>query len=242
MAIAREELERLYSTMSVQEIADALDMKKSTVYYWIRKYNIVTRNRTEAQKLYIDKTGRHQRTGKQHNDATRAKIGEGLRRFWDSDEGQGNREELSRLRSREWEKKSVGDKQKALDRLRNASRPSSDELSSFGSTFLSFLEAKGASARAKVKIVDKHFSDIVLERDKIVVEFVLPTSVYGDDAARITKARYDRLADQLVAAGYRVLIVVDKSNHTSQARCQRLYESLVEFRDKKTKDSLTVAS
>jgi AcrR family transcriptional regulator len=242
MAISREELEQLYIKMSVQEIADTLGMKKSTVYYWIRKHGIQTRNRTEAQKLYVDRTGQHQRSGKKHDDATRAKIGEGLRRFWDSEDGQENRQQLSDLRSAEWKTKSTGDKRKVLDRLRNASRPSSDELSRIGSAFLSFLEAKGESAKAKVGLVDRHLSDLVLERDKIIIEFVLPTAVYGDEAARATEARYTRLVNHLVSIGYRVLIVIDKSNHISQARCQRIYESLVEFRDKNTKDRLTVES
>lgn len=242
MPISRKELERLYTTMSVQEIADTLGMKKSTVYYWIRKHEIQTRDRTEAQKLYVDRTGQHQRSGKKHDEDTRARIGEGLRKFWDSDEGQENRTQLSQLRTKEWGKKSDADRRKVLDRLRNATRPSSDELSAFGSAFLSFLEVKGESAKAKVRLVDKHLSDLVLERNKIVLEFVLPTSVYGEEAARATEARYDRLVRSLSSAGYRVLIVIDKSNHVSRARCQRLYESLVQFRDKNTKDTLTVES
>lgn len=242
MPIDRNELERLYVSMSVQEIADVLGMKKSTVYYWIRKYEIKMRDRTTAQKLYVDRTGTHQRSGKKHDETTRAKIGEGLRRFWDSDEGQNNREELSKLRSKEWKDKSAGDKQKVLDRLRNATRPGPHELSSFGSAFLSFLTAQGESARTKIRLVDRHLSDIILERDMLVIEFVLPTSVYGENAAQITEARYDRLVDQLLSVGYRVLVVIDKSNHISQARCQRLYESLVEFRDKKSEERLTVES
>lgn len=226
----------------MQEIADHLGMKKSTVYYWFRKHGIQRRDRAQAQKLHVEKTGQHQRTGKRHDEETRARIGNGLRRFWDSDEGQENKKQLSDLRTDEWSKKSAGDKRKVLDRLRNASRPSSDELSSIGSAFLSFLQSKGESAEAKVRLVDRHLSDIVLERCKVVVEFVLPTSVYGDKAARTTETRYDRLADLLASAGYRVLIVIDKSNHVSGARCQRLYETLVEFRDKNTKDRLTVES
>jgi hypothetical protein len=101
---------------------------------------------------------------------------------------------------------------------------------------------KGESASPKVRLVDKHLSDIVLESDMLVVEFVLPTSVYGEDAARVTEARYDRLVDKLLSVGYRVLVVIDKSNHVSQARCQRLYEELVEFRDKKREERLTVES
>jgi hypothetical protein len=207
--------------MSVQEIADTLGMKKSTVYYWIRKYEIKTRDRTTAQKLYVDRTGKHQRSGKTHDETTRARIGEGLRRFWDSDEGQSNREELSKLRSKEWRDKSSGDKQRVLDRLRTATRPSSDELSSFGAAFLSFLRVKGESASPKVRLVDKHLSDIVLESDMLVVEFVLPTSVYGEDAARVTEARYDRLVDKLLSVGYRVLVVIDKSNHVSRVPRQK---------------------
>lgn len=242
MPIDRDELGRLYVSMSVQEIADTLGMKKSTVYYWIRKYGIKMRDRTTAQKLYVDRTGKHQRSGKKHDDTTRAKIGEGLRRFWDSDEGQSNREELSKLRSKEWKDKSMGDKQKVLSRLRNAARPYPDELSSFGSAFFSFLDTKGESARAKVKLIDRHFSDIVFEHDMIVIEFVLPTSIYGEDAAQITEVRYDRLVDKLLSVGYRVMVVIDKSNHVSQARCQRLYELLVEFRNKKDEERLTVES
>jgi AcrR family transcriptional regulator len=242
MALSREKLEGLYATMSVQEIADKLGMKKSTVYYWIRKYEIKTRDRTEAQKLYVDRTGQHQRSGKKHDDGTRARIGEGLRKFWDSEAGQENRTQLSKLRTDEWKTKSAADKRQVLDRLRNATRPSSDELSAFGSAFLSFLKVKGESAKAKEVLVDRHLSDLVLERDKIVLEFVLPTSVYGEEAAQATEARYHRLVNQLSSAGYRVLVVIDKSNHVSQARCQRLYEELVRFRDKNTKDTLTVES
>ena len=243
MALSKEQLVELYDAgMSVQEIADELGQKKSTVYYWMRKYEIKTRDRAEAQKKYVERAGSHQRSGTQHSDDTKTRISDGLCKFWDSDEGQENRRVLSEMRRGEWKGKTAKGKEEVLARLRNASRPSSNELSSFGSAFLSFLVVQGESATAKVRLTDKHLSDIVLERDKIVVEIVLPTEVYGEAAAERTRVRYDTLTRSLISAGYRVMVVTDKSNHVSRARCQRLYEALVAFREEKTKDTLTVES
>jgi hypothetical protein len=227
MKLTKDKLEQLYSSMSLDEMANHLKMAKSTLYYHMRKLGVNRRSKSDAQKQHLAKCP-HQRTGKKHSDQTREKISVGTREFWDSDNGTVQKRKLGDLRRSEWTRRTDKQRSLVLKRLKDASRPNPGELSNFGKKLSTFLDEKEKVA-VGIQLTPDHISDIILEDRKIVIELVLPVSVYGDQQAHKLDVRYHRLIEKLNDLGYRVVVIEDRSNSISRARCQRVYDELLKF-------------
>ena len=240
MKMTKESLEELYETMSLAEMAIHLKMARSTLYYHMRKLGVTRRSKSEAQSHHLKKST-HQRTGKSHSNDTKEKISEGTRRFWDSSEGDEQKRRLGELRREEWDQRSAKQRSRVLSRLRTADRPTPGKLSRFGEKLAMFLGEKD-DVTTGIKLTPGHVSDIILESRKVVIELILPVSVYGNEQESKSKARYDRLTQQLNDEGYRVVIIEDRSNSISRARCQRVYDDLSVFFENKTLQRLTIVS
>lgn len=238
--VTKESLEELYESMSLGQMAEHLDMAKSTLYYHMRKLGVERRSKSEAQKRHLENVP-HQRTGKKHSEEAREKISAGTRKFWDSEEGTEQKQRLGELRKVEWDGHSSKHRSSILKRLQTADRPSPGELSKFGKKLVAFLESR-EEVRVGVKLTSDHISDIVLDEHKIVIELLLPVSVYGDDQKQKVENRYDRLVSQLNDVGYRVVVIEDRSNSISLARCQRVYDKLLKFFENKSLQQLTFTS
>ncbi len=227
MKLTKENLERLYATMSLDQMAEHLDMAKSTLYYHMRKLKIKRRSKSDAQRQHLE-TSDHQRKGKKHSKETREKISQGTREFWDSDEGQTQKTRLGTLRRKEWKKRTPKERSSVVKRLQEGVRPVPGELSRFGEKLAVFLGER-EKVRTGIQLTPSHVSDIILDDRKVVIELLLPIAVYGDEQERKIEARYDRLVAQLNDMNYRVMIIEDQSNSISTARCQRVYDALLEF-------------
>lgn len=240
MKFSKEELEKLYDTMSLDQIADHLKIAKSTLYYYMKKFNIKRRSKSSAQKQHL-KTFSHQRIGKKHTDITLQKMFDNTRRFWESSEGQVQKKKLGRLRSLEWKNKTKKEKEDSLRRLRTAERPIAGELSKFGQKLASFLSSK-ETVKTGIKLTKNHISDIILEDHKVVIELLFPIAIYGNVQENKLETRYNKLINELNNSGYRVVIIQDKSNSLSVARCQRIYGHLLEFFQNKNIKSIYITS
>jgi len=231
MQFNKEYLEKLAEKMSVGEMAEHLSMAKSTLYYHMRKLGVKRRSRSEAQKLHIKKSG-HQRTGSQHSAEVRNRISGASRRFWDSPDGKKQKEKLAELRRQEWQNNTAREKRSKMSQLQNAPKPKAGDLSRFGIMLADFLVEQGHEVSCGIDLTSGHVSDIILETERVVIELVPPVSVYGSEAQTKLNQRYRKLADELNALKYRVLIVEQISNSISRARCERVYEELMKFRAK----------
>jgi hypothetical protein len=227
MKLTRESLQALYDSMSLDEMAVHLDMSKSTLYYHMKKLGVVCRSKSEAQRKHIATAG-HQRTGTHHSPETKDKISNGTKSFWESEKGESQKSALRKLRRQEWADSSSKKRSAVLTRLQEAHRPEPGELSNFGKRLVEFLSAH-ERVSAGIKLTSDHVSDIILEDRKVVIELIFPISIYGEQQKHKLEERYQRLQERLNAAGYRVMIIEDKSNSISQARCQRVYEQLCAF-------------
>lgn len=227
MKFNKEELQALYDIKSLDEISAHLGVSKSTLHYHMNKLGIVRRNKSEAQRKHVELHG-HQRSGTVNSDETKDKISGGMQQFWDSKRGQSQRESLRKLRLDEWESKTRQEQLQVINRLSEAPKPSPGELSSFGKKLYEFL-SQHELVSTGIKITSDHFSDIILEEKKVVIELVFPLDIYGEEQKYKLEGRYNRLTQQINAAGYRVLIIEDKSNSVSLARCKRIYEVLCAF-------------
>lgn len=240
MKLTKEGLEKLYTSMSLDEMAIHLGIAKSTLYYNMRKLGVERRSKSEAQAKHL-KISPHQRLGKKHSEDTKEKISSGTRKFWDSEDGLEHKERLKTLRQDEWSNRSSKQRSKILNRLQNAERPSPGELSRFGEKLFAFLKEREDVASG-IRLTPSHVSDIILSKRKVVVELLLPVAVYGDDQETKIQERYKRLVADLNDIGYRVVVIEDHSNSISRARCQRVYDSLLEFFNNKTLQQITIVS
>lgn len=213
--------------MSLHEMAVHLGVSKSTLYYHMKKLGIACRSKSDAQHRYIDTAG-HQRTGSHHSSETREKISVGTKEFWDSKRGQDQKIALRDLRRQEWMNSTSKKRSDVLARLQDAHRPEPGELSNFGNALAAFLSARERTTTG-IRLTNDHISDIILEDRKVVVELIFPTNIYGDQQQRRLNERYERLCQQLNTIGYRVMVIEDKSNSVSRARCQRVYDQLCLF-------------
>ena len=227
MKLTKESLQQLYDTMSLEEMASHLQMAKSTLYYHMRKLGVQRRSKSDAQAQHLTKAS-HQRLGKKHKAEAVEKISHSTRMFWESPEGDKQKTKLGQLRRREWGQRSAKQRIELIRRLQGAERPVPGELSRFGTKLLEFLSTR-ESVKSGIKLTANHVSDIILVDRKVVIELILPVAVYGDLQASKLEVRYEKLIQELNDTGYRVVVIEDKSNSLSQARCQRVYDALLTF-------------
>jgi len=227
MKLTHQSLQQLYDTMSLDEMAIHVGMSKSTLYYHMKKLGIARRSKSDAQRKHIETTG-HQRTGSHHTSEAREKISTGTKEFWESDRGKDQKAALRKLRRQEWSDSTSKRRGAVLARLQDAHRPEPGELSNFGKKLSTFLASRERVSTG-IRLTNDHISDIILEDRKVVVELIFPISIYGEQQQHRLEERYVRLTQHLNAAGYRVMIIEDKSNSVSQARCQRVYDQLCLF-------------
>lgn len=239
MKLTKQILEDLYDTMSLDQMATHLSMSKSTLYYHMKKMGVVRRNKSDAQRKHISSSG-HQRTGSVHSTETKEKISSGTKDFWESERGKSQKDALRNLRRHEWANSTNKKRSSILSRLQEAHRPEPGELSNFGKSLTAFLSARERVSTG-IKLTNDHISDIILEDRKVVIELIFPVSIYGEQQQQRLEERYVRLCQQLNAAGYRVMIIEDKSNSISQARCKRVYDQLCLF-FKETQLARTIVS
>jgi G:T-mismatch repair DNA endonuclease (very short patch repair protein) len=226
--------------MSIADVARQLKISKSTVYNYLVKFGIKTRSKKEAQLKHL-KGASHQRAGTKHSQDSKNKISQSSKEFWDSERGVDQKRKLADLRKKEWNKLSVAKRRAKIAEMNSAEKPESGVLSKFGAKFSDYLRNYESNVDACIHLTSKHISDIVLEDRKTVIEFVIPGSIYGDEAARKLSKVYQRLTDKLNEIGYRVIIVEDCSNTISDARCDRLYDRILKFFDSKEKN-ITIES
>lgn len=227
MKLTKEALQELYDTMSLDAMATHLSMSKSTLYYHMKKLGVARRNKSDAQRKHI-KTEGHQRTGSHHTSEAREKISTGTKGFWESERGQNQKSALRNLRRQEWANSTSKKRGDVLARLQEAHRPEPGELSNFGKKLSEFLAAHERVSTG-IRLTNDHVSDIILEDRKVVVELIFPISIYGEQQQHRLEERYERLCQRLNAAGYRVMVIEDKSNSVSLARCKRAYDELCLF-------------
>jgi AcrR family transcriptional regulator len=213
--------------MSIGGIAQHLRIPKSTVYSYFKKFQIPTRTKSQAQNRHVVQNG-HQRKGLKHSDESKEKISNARKEFWDSDRGLEQKKQLGKIRAREWEEADKQERARIVSRLRDAPRPKPGELSRFGKVFADFL-AKRERLETGISLTQYHVSDIILVDRRVVIELLIPISVYGEEQEQRLSNRYERLVAGLNNAGYRVVIIEDKSNSVSIARCNRAYQKLLEF-------------
>lgn len=228
---SKDYLEQIAAQMSIHEMAEHLDVPKSTLYYNLRKLGIKCRSRSDAQKMHIEKHG-HQREGQHHSDASRQQISASSQEFWDSPDGEKQKTKLARMRKKEWKNTDAQVKRNKIAQLKDAPRPKAGVLPKFGIRLVSFLREQGHKVITTKNLTQDHVSDIILENEQVVIELIPPIGVFGQEAEEKLMRRYDRIIEVLNALHYKVLVVQQSSNSISRARCQRVYDEILSLKGK----------
>ncbi len=235
MKLEKELLEKLYTNMSIDQMAKHLNIPKSTIYYYMKKFGIKPRSKSQAQTSHLQ-NNKHQRIGKNHTDDTRKLISNKSKDFWNSDSGKQQKNILKKIRRSEWINSSTAEKRNVLSRLHSAPRPEAGTLSKLGRKLATFL-SKRENVQTCVKLSQNHISDLFLKDKKIVIELVIPTSIYGHEEEARVNLIYDNLTKELNDLGYKVFIVKDGYNSVSLARCERIYVEVLKFLEDSSRQS-----
>ncbi|MHC5056388.1 MAG: DUF559 domain-containing protein [Planctomycetota bacterium] len=233
--------------LSTYGTADKLGCNQSHVVRLIAKYNkanpsnpIKKRNKSEAQKNFIKRTGSHQRSGTTHTEEAREQISDSMKEVYDGPRGDEIREKISQQRQEEWAQMSAADKAEVLETLKSSSRAKA--MSGEGSNFENFLAEKLEEHGFVVEVRTKAYTpgqkfhvDIALPQEQIIIEVDGPTHwspIYGDDELRKVQDK-DKLKDNtLTNMGWNVLRVQDGSGSTTRARFVRVLDQVEFIRDK----------
>lgn len=210
--IKKADLEVLYvkNNNSIREIAKKLGVSRSTVFYYMKKYDIPARPKKEAQKVYQNKKG-HQRKGKRHTNSTKDKISNKLRQYWDSGEGKKVKKKISEARKKYWNDLSLLEKREIIDGMTTADRQR--EMSKVCQTLYEFLVEKGEEVAYNIEIKNVK-CDIVIESLKVAI-CVIPIFSEG-------KSYTKELPQQVL--DYKILPYKTKNTVISRAECIRIYE------------------
>ncbi len=217
--LSKDNLEILYETMSVGEIAEHLGIPKSTVYYHIRRHKIARRSRSDAQKQYQDRAGSHPREGTSHSAAARRSISEGLQQFWDSDKGQRARQKLSRARKKAWTDMTLAERQRVIERLTKAPRARRGELSGVAQVLYDYFLEHDEVVLPNVQLTQKDRFDIVLEEHRVAIKIIPIMS------SSVSPSTND--FPQTIA-GYIVIPYQTRCSNMSFAECSRIHKAVLE--------------
>lgn len=227
--------------MSTYGVAEQIGCNQSHIVRLISKFNkenpnnpIKKRDKSEAQKTFIERTGKHQREGLVHTEDTKEKISDTMREVYDSEKGDEIREKISQKRHEEWAELSDLQKAEVLDNLKQSGRTKSQKGD--GSKFENFLadslKNEGFLVEQRTKAYtpgQKFHVDIALYNEKIIIEVDGPTHwspIYGD-AELIKVQEKDKSKDSILNSnGWNVLRVQDASGSTTRARFMRVLEQI----------------
>ena len=219
--LSKSNLELLYETMSIKEIAEHLGVSKSKIYYHFRKNNIKRRSRKDAFDKKFDV---HPRIGTTHSKSSKDKISDSAGKFWDSERGKRAKDKLSEAKKRVWLNMTPSQKKALMDKLNKTPR---NKLSSIAKALFDFFKEKKEVVLHSVQLTESRKFDIILEEHKIAIKVIPLNSsnmpAYGGSAPNIP----DNIC------GYVVIPYKTRCGNISKAECNRLYKSVLELSAKK---------
>ena len=225
---------KLYSqeNKSFQDIAALYDTYANKVRRDAKKFNIVIRDKSAAQKNALQ-TGKHKHPtkGTQRDESTKNKIGAAVMGFWDSLTDQ-ELEQRRILAKNNWDSMSDDQKIYIRQQANSAVREASKVGSKLEKFFLEQLLKDGYR-------VDFH-KEQSLSNTKLQIDLFLPTlniaievdgpshflPVWGEDVLN-KNIKYDNKKTGLILGKGLVLIRIKQSREFSKARSYVLYEQLL---------------
>lgn len=228
---------------STYEIAAKFNVNQSHIYRMIKKWNlnnpnnpIKTRDKSEAQKVHIDKHG-HQRVGTSQSEETKVAISNKMRDFYDSADGKKAKQKIRETREQEWSEKTDQEKADIIQELRVGGRETL--VMGQGSKFENFLAEElmlagfGVEQRNRTAALGMFEVDIALTNEGIAIEVDGPShfmDIYGVEELAKVQAKDKLKDDQLLSGNWSILRLQDKSGSCSRARISRVITKINEIK------------
>lgn len=217
---------------SFQEIAEMYETYPNRVRRDAKKWGIKIRNKSEAQKLALE-TGKHKHPtrGTKRDDETKAKIGMGVLRSWEtlSDNELERRSEIAR---QNWENLSDDEKQDRFNKANQAVRDTSKTGSKLEKFLHSALLEQGYRVEPhKEQLLSntKLHIDLFLPENNIAIEVDGPSHfepVWGKVALEKAKTYDNKKTGLLLGKGLK-LIRVKQTKDFSKSRATVIFGLLL---------------
>lgn len=226
-------IKKLYSDKkeSLAVIADKLSTYANRIRRDAKKYGIVLRDKSIAQKTAL-KSGRHKHPtkGQTRDEETKEKIGQSVMISWEelSDDIKQQRQQVARDN---WNNLSEDTKEQILKSANEAVRKTSKTGSKLEKYLLNNLIADGYKVefhKEQILLNTKLQIDIFLPTMNVAIEVDGPSHfapVWGDDALK-KNIKYDNKKTGLILGKGLVLIRVKQSKDFSKSRASLLYQEL----------------
>jgi len=216
----RNQLVKLYSKMSIGDIAEHLGLSKSTIYYYFKKFGIKTRSRGAAQKHRHKHGDGHPRSGKSHSEEAKRNISNGLMNYWDSHDGQKARKNASQKQKRIWVDLTAAEKKRVIDRLTKAPRRRRRGLSRTGQCLYDYLVDVGEKVLVNISLTPNDKFDLLLEDRKVAIKIIPIMS-------EAKSGQVQTFPKTLV--GYTIIPYRTKCTSMSRAECSRIHRAVLDI-------------
>ena len=211
------------------------------MYRALRYHGFPRKNKQEAQKSYLERSGNHPTKGKERNVEEKKKIGKGVRKYWTKLSPEQLNARIDRSREM-WYNLSEKTREEYLKKSHKALR----EASVKGSKFEKFLLVALMAAKFRVQPHKKFLfedsqmhCDIYLPVEGICIEvdgYVHFWPIFGEEQLK-ERIEKDLLKnEQLLSQGYTVVRIQNPKGYSSKTVMEDFCAKFVIFLKKLTKE------
>lgn len=207
----------------------------NTIRRCLKRHGIETRNKSEAQKNFLEDNN-HPMLGRERTEDEKVAISEGIQKHWDGlteEEAEKKREEMAERARIKWEWMSDKEKEESIKKMHKANREKAGQGSKNENTIADLLRAEGYEVYQRTTEYSPRRAfeiDIAIPSEQIAIEWdgaAHFSPIYGDDALKKTVEKDDRKNRALVDYGWSVIRCRDHSTAHSLAYCQRSAELIL---------------
>lgn len=208
----------------------------NTIRRALKRHGIDTRNKSEAQKNYLEENP-HPMLGRERTEDERRRISEGIQGHWDKltpEEAQQRREEMAERARVKWDWMSDEEKQEMIANMHKANREKAGLGSKNENAVANLLREEGYTVYQRTTEYSPRRAfeiDAAIPSEQVAIEWDGAAHfepIYGDEALRKTMEKDKRKNRALVDHGWKVIRCRDHSTAHSLAFCKRATEQIIE--------------
>lgn len=201
----------------------------NTIRRALKRHGIDTRNKSEAQKNYLEDND-HPMLGRERTDDERRRISAGIQNHWDGlseEEDQQKREEMAERARVKWEWMSDDEKSEMIKSMHKANREKAGLGSKNENAVANLIRDNGFTVYQRTTEYSPRRAfeiDIAIPAERIAIEWdgaAHYEPIYGDAALKKTIEKDKRKNSALVDHGWKVIRCRDHSTAHSLAFCKR---------------------
>ena len=228
--------------LSLRKVAKITGVPLATLYVFMRDNNIQMRDKSKAQKHYLE-DNEHPMLGKNHSESTRRKISHSLEEFWNGISPQEREEYKARIGSawkNKWASMTDEEKENMLAMLSEKSKETkgSSKLEKFIAQSLRDAGFLVEEKTANYTPGNQFEIDIALPKFGIMIEVDGPTHfkpIYGEESLLRQQERDERKNAIIIGAGLNLLRIQDDNGPISALRFRKILKVIEQIKKSKTR-------